>query len=886
MSSAKIKRLEQRLTTEMQHKGFSLERALEFVREEFEEYKIESEVRQLLEEAYQNLKSNQQRIDRLSRVNSVRIRREPWYSGPNSPSPSWDAYEAYLKSKGWNDAIPSIDKASTEIVSLLHNPGLPEFECYGLVLGYVQSGKTANMTAVIAKAADAGYRVVIILTGMIEKLRKQTQARIESDLLEQTKENLWIPWTTQDADFTAQPATPGFQFDPTTKNIFVIKKQRDVLQRLIDKLKNTDKGTKAKVPVLVIDDECDQASVNAAARDDQVTTLNRLIRQLMEQFPRHSYLGYTATPFANVLIDPSVRPDEPLNLYPKDFIYTLPMPDGYFGAEKLFGRDLLDAETELADDEELDIIRTIPEEEVPNLAIKKASSHFELTRSAKEAIDYFLIATAVRNERGQRSRHSTMLYHTTHLRVIHRIIADEIREYVRQQALLLDKQDSDYMAELRRIWDRERAKVPPSLYGYSEPEFSNLLPEISDIANQIEVVVVNSESPDVLDYSDSKDHGRRYIAVGGNVISRGLTLEGLVCSFFMRTSKQYDTLLQMGRWFGYRNGYEDLPRVWMTSEMEENFFNLATVEADIREKIRIYGQKEPEVTPMEVAVRIRQVPGLVVTARNKMRHARICKLSFAGDHHQTTHFAHKDESLLGKNWDAAEKLVNDALKQSQMDQVALGHLIRGVNRALIEAFLNEYEIHPTHVGLVDRRAGRNYLLEYIDECKRKNPSDLLEWNVGIIQPLSTKRTTKTGIEGIDTLKLINRSKFQQLANGDADIKALMSRRDITIDMDEFSLKDEGWGKIKEIRKQRNQDRPLLLLYPIDRESEPSPRTEKSTGKTFDSKRTALNAVEHVMGMGILFPNAADNGPSHYIEVRLPELEERDEDEEEEESLQT
>lgn len=879
----RIKNLEQRLDTEIQHKGLTLEQARDIVREDLELVGVSDDVIQNLDVAYQRLKSRLQNIDHLTRVNAVRTRRQPWYSGPAENSPNWNAYKDFLVKKGWGDAIASIDESSTQVVSLLYNPGTPRFEARGLVLGYVQSGKTANMTAVIAKAADAGYKLVIILTGMIEKLRRQTQARIESDLTLLDGAQKWHHWTTREADFNVHPTHPGFQFDQSQRNIFVIKKQKDVLERIVEKLKNTDLITKNSIPVLVIDDECDQASVNASGKENEITTLNRLIRKVMEHFPRHSYVGYTATPFANVLIDPSVDPKESLDLYPKDFIYTLPKPSGYFGAEKLFGRDLLDAEQTLGDDEELDIIRNIPDEEVPSLTVKNGESDFELTDSAKESLDYFLIATAVRNLRNQREKHSTMLFHTSHLRSVHGLIADEVRALLKSRINLLRKNSAAYLKELKRLWEREKSKVPPSLYGYDEPDFKDLIPEILATAEQSSVVVVNSESDDVLDFSTKAgSHGKRYIAIGGNVISRGLTLEGLVSSFFMRTSKQYDTLMQMGRWFGYRHGYEDLPRVWMTGEMQDIFYRLATVEADIREKIRVYEQEEPDITPLDVAVRIRQIPGLAVTARNKMRAARKCSFSFAGEHRQTTRFLHRDSGLLRSNWEAAERLVNNALEFSDIENSDQGILVRNVDRAIVETFLNSYKIHSTHADLVDYKSGANHLLSYINKRKAKSSENLKTWNIGIIQPKAKKGTAVSDIKGIKSLKLINRSMFQELVNGDADIKSLMSRSDITIDMDGYSAGNQSWEAIKSARKAAGVDVPLLLLYPIDKDSAPEARTVKKSGKKYDSKRMPLNAAEHVMGLGILFPKASGEGEaSHYIEVVLPELEERDEGDEEE-----
>lgn len=883
-ATKKIKKLEDNLNMEIQHRGLTLEQAFESVRDQLEAYCAAEEAFDHLDQARKNVEASLQSIDHLTRVNAVRTRRMPWYSGPSAQSSNWDAYRAFLIEKGWENTIPSIDESSSGVVASLYNPGTPRYESRGLVLGYVQSGKTANMTAVIAKAADAGYKLVIILTGMIEKLRKQTQRRIESDLILRPGAQKWHRWTTEDADFTLQPTNPGFQFNPSERNILVVKKQKDVLQRIVEKLVNTSANTKNDTPVLIIDDECDQASVNAAGRDNEITTLNRLIREIMNHLPRHSYVGYTATPFANVLIDPSVKPDEPLDLYPKDFIYTLPKPAEYFGAERLFGRDLIDAEQPLGEDEELDVIRLIPEEEVPSLSVTKDDPDFELTESAAEALDYFLLATAIRELRGQSDEHSTMLYHTSHLRQVHGQIAREVIRLLQHRRDLLEKGATSYLKTLEDLQAREMAKVPPSLYGYEEPDITELVPHLLAAVRAAEVVVVNSESDDDLDYGNAEgEGGKRYIAIGGNVISRGLTLEGLVSSFFMRTSKQYDTLMQMGRWFGYRKGYEDLPRVWMTAQMQDNFYRLATVEADIREKIRVYEQEEPDITPLDVAVKIRQIPGLAITARNKMRAARRCRFSFAGEHRQTTCFQHKDDSVLKKNWDAAELLVNQAAKASSLEHVDRGVLLRDVDRSIVETFLNSYVIHGKHADLVDCGGNANHLLRYISRRKQKSSDNLKLWNIGIIQPRGNRPVTETEIKGVSGLSLINRSLFQELVNGDADIKALMSRGDIAIDMNGYSPGAESWAAIKAERVNRGMNVPLLLLYPIDKDSTPAERTVKGSGKVIESKRHPLCASSHVMGMGILFPKVeeGDDEASHYVEVVLPEAEEADLADEEE-----
>jgi hypothetical protein len=877
-----VQRFESQLDMRIQHQGLTVEHAHQSIREEIVSWGADENVLAALNAAFENIRAKLDTVERLTRVHAIRTRRAPWYTGPDKNARNWIAYREHLIHKGWEGTVDSIDSSSTQVVSMLYNPGTPRFNARGLVLGYVQSGKTANMAAVIAKAADAGYKLVIILTGMIEKLRQQTQARMETDLTNQPDTSEWHLWTTVDEDFT-QRTYPGFTFNPAHRHIMVIKKQKDVLQRIIDKLKNTS-DLESNLPVLVIDDECDQASVNAPGKDNEWKTINRLIRQMMNRFPRHSYVGYTATPFANVLIDPSVDPGRPQDLYPKDFIYSLPRPPNYFGAERLFGRDLLDAEIDLADDEELDVIRTIPLEEIAHLRPTSENPDFVMTDSAEAALDYYLLATAVRDWRGQRGKHSTMLIHTSHLQDDHRLIAQGVEKALKARHEKLKKGSPSYLKKLEKLWGEEAEKVPPSLYGHGTPKFSELTESLLDATASSIVVIENSSSPtdERLDYDNAPEGtGRRYICVGGNVVSRGLTLEGLVSTFFMRTSRQYDTLMQMGRWFGYRPGYEDLPRVWMTVEMQANFSALATVEADIREKIRVYEQEEPDITPIDIAVRIRQIPGLAITAKNKMHAARRCRFSFAGDHRQTTHYSHKNKDILDGNWRASEQLIKAAIQYSHIESNSIGKLIRDVDRSFIEQFLHSYHIHATHAELVDAPSNRNHLLEYINIRKQQDPEALRRWNIGVVQPNTGKTASRATaqLDGIGKITLVTRSLFQELPNGDADIKSMMSRRDITIDMTHKFDAGDSWEGIKAKRtKEPAGDQPLLLLYPIDKDSQPVSRHVHRDGKLIEPKRSGLDAALHVMGIGIVFPrNESETEASNYVEVILPALEDAEDD---------
>lgn len=860
------------ITRYIQQDGLTPKEAFDRLSEEYTLMGVSSEILEALDDAYKEVDAEVRNIQYLTIRQSIRQRREPWYSGPKDTHYAWPAYRQHLIDKGWKDTIDSIDESSTKVVSLLHNPGLPRFNGRGLVLGYVQSGKTANMAAVIAKASDAGYRLIIVLTGMIEKLRQQTQQRFQKDLFDHDSEQKWENWTTNEDDFSHN-THPGFQFAPGSRNIMIVKKNKDILARILEKLDNTARHVLTQVPVLVIDDECDQASVAAANKENEWPIINRRIREILGKFQRIGYVGYTATPFANVLIDPAVVPDREDDLYPRDFIFSLPKPENYFGAERIFGRDMLEGEAELALDEELDMIRLIPDEEIARLRPAKQSDQFEFQVTAKleEAIDYFFIATAIRNKRGHRGDHSTMLIHTSMKVDTHSDIYTEVLAYLTQCKSLIEKRDTVYFQKLGKLLDRESAKVSASIFDLEAFSFDNLIDNILETISVTEVVVENSQSPSGrLDYESAKEgEGKRYICIGGNVLARGLTLEGLVSSFFVRTASQYDTLLQMGRWFGYRIGYEDLPRVWMTSELADNFMALATVEAEIREQIEVY-ERDEDITPLDVAVAIRQIPGLAITAKNKMLAAEECGFSFSNAHKQTTRFYHQDHATLTSNWMAGERLIDQALEGNSFDIKTGGHLISGVDRSLVEEFLSAYRIHESQKDLVDTggNSPTNHLMEYISKEKQRNSESLRLWNVGIIQKRTRAKSDdrKVSFGQLRELSMTGRAQLRPISTSGANIKALMSRVDIGLDLPVAPSSGDKWDEIKAERRRNGISNPLLLLYLIDKDSQPN-----------SGAREPLDAVHDVLGFGIVFPiSTAPNEPTFRVRVRLPDPDDAEE----------
>ncbi|MCZ8099851.1 MAG: endonuclease, partial [Burkholderiales bacterium] len=335
----------------------------------------------------------------------------------------WPALKGFLlNEKNWHeDDVRGIDEASNEVVSLLENPRDParsQFSCRGLVVGHVQSGKTANMTAVIAKALDAGYDTVIVLAGLTNKLRHQTQLRLYSDLVRRNPLNWQVLTANEvDRDFRA-PAQGGFLSHSDKAQLAVVKKNVSPLDELRNAINETFPAVLRQLRVLVIDDECDQASVNSARGELDMTAINQRIRELLSLMPAVTYVGYTATPFANVLINPyRVDGQELDDLYPRDFITALPKPGRYFGTEQLFGKPPVDAENIRPAEEGLDMIRDVPNADESGLQprSRRERDAFQpaMTPSLETAILYFLGCCAARRARGHGDHHMTMLVHTS-----------------------------------------------------------------------------------------------------------------------------------------------------------------------------------------------------------------------------------------------------------------------------------------------------------------------------------------------------------------------------------------------------------------------------------------------------------------------------------------
>lgn len=773
-----------------------------------------------------------------------------WYTGPEKGDEIWPRLRAKLESGSLGDVVDDVDKASTKVVAHLADPHIQNLKKRGLVVGYVQSGKTANYTAVMAKAADAGYRLFIVLSGLHNNLRRQTQVRLAGDLVDHD----WLPLTSDAADFGNVINGAAF-LSKGVISIAVVKKNQARLRSLRDWLRDIPEPIRRRVPVLLLDDEADQATPSSAAVREQLTRINQLVRQIWAEIPTGTYVGYTATPFANIFMDPNDEEE----LYPADFIIDLPRPEAYFGAERVFGREPLDD----ADDPDLglDMVRDVPDDDAellkpPSKKDTRESFDPELPGSLIDAVTWFLVATAIRQARGQRAAHSSMLVHTTHYVAPHFAMKERLNDLLKQfRASWEEGNHSPFLNSFNNEGTRaaEVATLPLPMWSQVEQELASVL-------RDVRVVVDNGSSDDRLDYSRDPDDGpvaETVIAIGGGTLSRGLTLEGLVVSYFTRTSNTYDTLLQMGRWFGYRPGYEDLPRIWMQPSLALEFKFLSLVEEEIRQDM--HHMERMKATPREMGVRVRAHPGrLAIVARNKMHHADIVRVSYSGERIQTFIFDETNPQVITANRKAVADFVAACQETSPVDKArkAPRWSFTDVPSAKVVSFINSYRFHPDQSGM---RA--DHMTGWIQRAAPDNP-----WNVVVIgSNKSHKRADGTivtlgevdlGLGPAELVPAVNRAPLINPPKGIANIKALLSHGDWFADLDSADVKALGNTEKDDprgVRRKLSNGRGLVIVYPISKDS--IPMREASGTRS----RRDMQAADHLLGIGLIFPDVERDG---------------------------
>jgi hypothetical protein len=628
----------------------------------------------------------------------------PWLSEKRSKidfaNGFWGSYKQYLEEEKnfAPNVVNKLDRLTDSILDNLFDPTEKiKVNKKGLVVGQVQSGKTANYTGLICKAADAGFGLIIVMAGIHNNLRSQTQLRIDESFLgfdtkhkralitknirigvgkpgyNNSKIAHSLTSSEENGDFKQAVANSlGLNFDTSDTLIAVMKKNPSPLRNLYGWLSANAKEDAEfrkvilEKAILVIDDEADNASINTNKKDCEPTKINEQIRDILNLFNKSAYVGYTATPFANIFI-----PLNDENLFPRNFIKNIPAPSNYIGPEKVFGFSPL--EEDEASNTVLPIVNRINDYSgfVPDRHKKEDQLPSSLPESLKKAIRCFIITCAIRRLRGQTAVHNSMLIHVSRFQRWQDFITDLVSDQLVDYRNRIDQNDHTTLELFRNTFETDlngyKSYVSISEQILNSPlkeidsqitlqKWNDVLEHLNEAVQRIKVRAIHGGSGEALDYYDHKD-GLSVIAIGGNKLSRGLTLEGLSVSYYLRASRMYDTLMQMGRWFGYRGGYVDLCRLFTSRELNEWFCHITQASEELREEFD-YMSDVAGSTPEQYALKVRTHPGVLqISATNKMRSAITVQISWAGRLVESYEFK-KDISVIDNNLMITQKFIS------------------------------------------------------------------------------------------------------------------------------------------------------------------------------------------------------------------------------------
>lgn len=871
---------------------------------------------------------------------------QPWLNAARKSGwRYWPRYKQWLETQWSGVSVEKLDEVTDRVTGLMEDPNRDgPWDRRGLVVGHVQSGKTANYSGVICKAADAGYKLIIVLAGMHKNLRSQTQMRLDESFLgyetmparAQGSELRTIGVGIFDSDISIRPdyvtnRSDGGDFKKSVANnmgispgtrpwLFVVKKNPSVLKNLLSWVEErvadthdakTGRPVVSNLPLLVIDDEADHASVDTGEQefdeegtpdpDYEPKTINRLIRRLLYVFDKTAYLGYTATPFANIYIHEQSRTAEHgEDLFPRSFIVNLPAPSNFAGPARIFGLD-----PQSPDDEgvqALPLVRKV-DDHAKTTDLKERhgwmpplhkNTHVPLTNgmdgipdSLKTAIHAFLLASAARRVRKQEREHNSMLVHVTRYTKVQNIVTRQVNDYLAgiRRRLGRGTANDALLSELRNLWEADFAVTTAAVRGTTGDAdlvscpWNDILPLLPLVAHDTHVREINGTAKDILDYETHRDAGLSVIAVGGDKLARGLTLYGLTVSYFLRAAKMYDTLMQMGRWFGYRPGYLDLCRLYTTRELEEWFQHVTEAGEELRQEfdhmVAVGG------TPRDYGLRVRSHPVMMVTSRVKMRNSTELRLAFAGEVQETVVF-HRSNPTLAHNLACTETLLRklgsgtasptqprpDGRRHTWEDS----HLWTDVPGTHVVEFLRDFTTHEAAVKINSK-----VMAEYVE--KQLAAGELTSWTVALMS--GDGESVRLGSYAINAIERKPNVRCypedEQKSLGRFLIRRILAPRDEAIDLDSDqyaealeltrqayvvdagrsrrrSPPDEPSGQaIRHIRGKGNPgkeipphpERGLLLLYPL------SPAVAK------------IEASIPIMGFAISFPDSDRVNPVAY-----------------------
>ena len=867
-------------------------------------------------DVWQDLVNSMEVEDNKRKATQEQIRRGTLFSEnekntlpiPSDSDSCWQRYRKKMLDKGYSEeSVIQIEEECHNILTLLSKKTDQESPVKGLVVGNVQSGKTSNMAGLIAMAADSGWNFFIVLSGMIDSLREQTRKRLNNDLRD---DYCKLDWKVLEIKTNASESLDKLKLseDSYTRHLVVCLKNKDQLKYLLGWL-NADLKKKEQLKVLLIDDEADQGSANSVdLSKTERRTINRFVVDLVSgNDAKHNkaagyecmnYVSYTATPYANFLSDGTEA-----GLFPRNFVTLLNPSNIYLGPKQIFG---------LGSDgcDGMDIIRRdrSPEDEIE--AIHSAtipdinSGKIGLPEGLKDAICWFICSVCAMRYRGYKKPIS-MLIHTSYKVDCHQKVAEAVMFYLRDKEEVKNRCRTVYSSETKYDSEQFFSDVPtyggvphPVIEEYpSFVEISQRIDEFLEervghieidsddkivygkgihlcIDNSKDIVIDDSTSYEKVyprliypDEDKMPDFATAFIVIGGNTISRGLTIEGLVSTYFARKTTLGDTLMQMSRWFGYRKGYELYPRIWMSTETYEDMCELTKIDEELREFIRNHYRN---LTPVDYPPMVRKFPGsqnYLKRMTAKDRYAKDAGYDFGGTLTETTVFD-KDLEKLIFNEDLTRTFLSSLGKPSKGKSPRDNCRVwRGVPEKTIEEYLGRMKFST---------CARNFdqitnLVSWIGD----NSLDEL-WNVtlaGLNEPGKGGEWEVT--DGVSVNK-VNRSARDD-SDGSIHIGSLSNPPDRYADINlEDSVDSDkirelsndtanNWGEIRIVGNV--SDKPNLIVYPIYGNSEPN-----RTSKNVKNPRKALNCGERItiIGITIIIPGQfkKTRDPSRYQTVRL------------------
>lgn len=788
----------------------------------------------------------------------------------------WEAYRSLLSSKSMPPKV--LDAMNSRNEKVLDLAGDPEkqgnWSRRGLVIGDVQSGKTANYLALFNKAADAGYRVFILLAGNTDKLRQQTQARVDEGFIgRDTKKHqmgsagiehgvankLGIGLvaniktnnlTTYNSDFAAGISGTVVHLDQASApTVFVIKKNKTILNNLTKWLQNSNPGGKVKAPVLLLDDEADYASINTNSSDRDATAINQGIRDLLNVFERNSYVGFTATPFANVLIDEQNEED----LFPRNFIYCLESPSNYFGPTAMFDEDA-DGRNRFLED-------LYDGESAFPFKHKAGVSISALPETLEDAIRVFFLTNAIRDLRqNQETKPRSMLVNVSRFVRVQHQIYDLIGDFVsetRDSLKYEKKSTSAEWAKIQTSFEKHFVDVPETWDAVRE----TLVSSIEDIA----VHVVNSKNKSDAWESIYDGPRARIIAVGGDVLSRGLTLEGLSTSYFYRRSLAYDTLMQMGRWFGYRDGYRDLCKLWIDKEVALWYRDISDAIVELKSDLGEMASRKLEPSQFGLAVRCHPGSMLMVTARNKaLRSEKQPKeINVRDISTETSRLALGP--AISANWNGLLNLV-ETLKKVSGEPKRQGSAGRAewtnVPQSVVGNFLLQYVSAEAQLLFAEKTLA-NFIAS-------NTATSLEKWDVVVMSGQGELTTSILGgIKPVERSICVGPDKTTLYVGGNN--QRLGGTTDLGVMLDDLGKAEISRIKVETGKSQVSADkyrsllkRPLMIIYPIKAKSDSNSTTHSESWPLY----TPTAGDDLLVGVCVAFPRGSSDQQTSTIRYQV------------------